>query len=153
VYDVDSYNAPSLNGANTVKSPVACGFSGIVARFCLSFCGTVFVIGNGGPAASIRAAVAPVVALCVSSLEYVGRLQKAVRGFCVAPRKESTREKPVASGSGFPGIVRRGSDLCNTWKGNGPVHGSIGGFIAQGIKNTRKAPLCGALCSVILSGL
>jgi hypothetical protein len=86
---MDSYNAPSLNGANTVKSPVACGFSGIVARFCLSFCGTVFVIGNGGPAASIRAALAPVVALCVSSLEYVGRLQKAVRGFCVAPRKEA----------------------------------------------------------------
>jgi hypothetical protein len=58
--------------------------------------------------------------LCVSSLEYVGRLQKAVRGFCVAPRKEA-HGGPVASGSGFPGIVRRGSDLCNTWKGKAPV--------------------------------
>ena len=113
--------ASTLNGANTVGSPVAWGFSGIVARFCLSFCGTCLSLitvaqlrqyGQRWPLCS---------PLCVSSLEYVGRLQKAVRGFCVAPRKETHGGGAVASGSGFPGIVRRGSDLCNTWKGKAPV--------------------------------
>lgn len=116
---------PTLNGANTAQSPVAWGFSGIVARFCLSFCGTVFVIGDGGPAASIQAAVAPVVVPVCFFIGIRGTAAKGCPGLLRGSEEGSTRKKTVASGSGFPGIVRRGSDLCNTWKGNGPVWGAF----------------------------
>ena len=88
---MDSYNAPSLNGANTVKSPVAWGFSGIVARFCLSFCGTVFVIGDGGPAASIRAAVAPVFAPVCFFIGIRGTAAKGCPGLLRGSEEGSTQ--------------------------------------------------------------
>ena len=93
VSHVDGYNVPSLNGANTVKSPVAWGFSGIVARFCLSFCGTVFVIGDGGPAASIRAAVAPVFAPVCFFIEIRGTAAKGFPGLLRGSEEGSTRKK------------------------------------------------------------
>ena len=88
---MDSYNAPSLNGANTVESPVAWGFSGIVARFCLSFCGTVFVIGDGGPAASKMAAVAPVFAPVCFFIEIRGTAAKGCPGLLRGSEEKSTQ--------------------------------------------------------------
>ena len=89
---MDSYNAPSLNGANTDGSPVAWGFSGIVARFCLSFCGTVFVIGGGGPAASKMAAVAAVVAPVCFFIGIRGTTAKGCPGLLRGSEEGSTRE-------------------------------------------------------------
>ena len=76
---------------------------------------------DGGPAALIRAAVAPVVVPVCFFIGIRGTAAKGCPGLLRGSEEESTRGKTVASGSGFPGIVRRGSDLCSTWKGKAPV--------------------------------